>query len=122
MTEMATSLRVHSASNMKQILLGIIMYANNHKGEFPPDLPTMQKEQKLSFGTMADPLDPEQKLGFTYVPPPSTWHFGQKDDATFPILYEQFAGGHYVGYADGHVEWFATRADVEERFKKRQAR
>ena len=30
--------RRHSAENMKQILLGIIMYANNHKGEFPPDL------------------------------------------------------------------------------------
>jgi prepilin-type processing-associated H-X9-DG protein len=43
---------------------------------------------------------------------------GQKSDGELAILYEQFPGGHNVGYADGHVEWFATRDDVGRELKK----
>jgi prepilin-type processing-associated H-X9-DG protein len=107
--------RRHSAENVKQILLGVVMYANNHKGEFPPDLATTVKDQDMSPGVLIDPLDPEQKLGFIYVRPSTSWRDGMND---VPILYEQFAGGNNVGFADGHVEWYATRQQVEDLFKQ----
>jgi hypothetical protein len=108
--------RVHSASNMRQLLLGIIMDANNHKGEFPRDLASMIKNQDMVPDVLIDPLDPQQKLGFIYVPPPADWRSRGKDNVV-PILYEQFTEGHNVGFSDGHVEWFATRQQVEEQFK-----
>jgi prepilin-type processing-associated H-X9-DG protein len=107
--------RARSAGNIKQVLLGIVLYANNHKMEYPPDLATMEAEQKLSPGVLIDPLDPEQRLGFIYVRPSAPWRSGMGD---VPILYEEFAGGNNVGFADGHVEWFGTRQQVEELFKQ----
>jgi prepilin-type processing-associated H-X9-DG protein len=102
---------------MRQLLLGIIMDANNHKGEFPRDLPSMIKNQEMSPSVLIDPLDPQQKLGFIYVPPSADWRSRGKDNVV-PILYEQFPEGHNVGFSDGHVEWFATRQQVEEQFKQ----
>jgi len=107
--------RRHSAENMKQILLGIIMYANNHKGEFPPDLAITVKDQDMSPDVLIDPLDPEQKLGFIYVRPSTP---SRSTPADLPIVYEQFAGGNNVGFADGHVEWFGTRQQVEDLIKQ----
>jgi prepilin-type processing-associated H-X9-DG protein len=111
--------RVHSASNMRQLLLGIIMDANSHKGEFPRDLASMMKNQEMSPNVLIDPLDPQQKLGFVYVPPPADWRSKGKDNVV-PILYEEYPEGHNVGFSDGHVEWFATRQQVEELFKQRK--
>lgn len=107
--------RRNSAGSIKQIMLGIIMYANNHKGEYPPDLATTVKDQEMSSDVLIDPLDPEQKLGFIYIRPSTK---SGSTSADVPVLYEQFIGGNNVGFADGHVEWFATRQQVEDLFKQ----
>lgn len=118
MAQLSNSLQVQSANNMKQILLGTIMYANTRKGQFPPDLATMTKEQALAPSVFIDPLDPFQTQGYIYVPPPAGWRWGGKNEGELAVLYEQYPGGHNVGYADGHVEWFATREEVEKELKK----
>jgi prepilin-type processing-associated H-X9-DG protein len=94
------------------------MYANNHKGAYPPDLAAMVRDQQLAPDVMIDPVDPQRKLGFVYVPPPQTSRWDQKEAVSLPILHEQIGEGHNVGYADGHVEWFATREEVERLFKQ----
>ena len=107
---------------MKQILLAIIMDANNNKLQFVHGLAAVFKEQDLSPAVNIDPLDPGHKLGYLYVPPPAGWRWqtDAKDAQTLPILYEEFDGGLNVGFADGHIERLASRDAVLKLFGDRR--
>jgi prepilin-type processing-associated H-X9-DG protein len=47
--------RVKSASNLRQIGLAAMMYANDHQGQFPPDLATMVKKEDLTPSVFINP-------------------------------------------------------------------
>ncbi|HEY2586912.1 MAG TPA: H-X9-DG-CTERM domain-containing protein [Tepidisphaeraceae bacterium] len=47
--------RVKSASNLRQIGLGAMMYANENQGQFPADLATMVKKEDLGPSVFIDP-------------------------------------------------------------------
>ncbi len=114
--EMQASIGTLASSNMKQILLGAIMYANNNK-QFPPDIPALMKEQDLSPGVLKDPLHPGESVGYEYIKP-ADW---QKDADRTPVIYEKWNGGKLVGFADGHVEALESRAAVEKLIRTHQS-
>jgi prepilin-type processing-associated H-X9-DG protein len=114
--------RVRSASNLRQIGLGAIMYANNHNGKFPPDLGAMAQEQEMSAAVFVSPRTSHP------MPPPdvkspkdvAAWvkdnsdyaYVGAGKNATAPpdvvIAYEkpdEVTEGINILFADGHVEW-----------------
>jgi hypothetical protein len=120
-----TAKRVQCASNIRQILQGILLYANDHKGEYPPDLGTLLTDEPLTLDVFVCPLTK------TEIPPEirnapkaqqATWvnehsdyvYHGKgmnvrKAAAMTPVISERegaaTAVGENIGFGDGHVEW-----------------
>jgi hypothetical protein len=117
--DLGQAVRAHAASNMRQILQGFAMYANNHDGQAPSDLNVLIKDQNMSPEALVDPLNPEQKVGFIYVRPLGDW---QKHPQDLLVLYESSPNGNNVGYADGRVEWWPTHQQVLEQAKAAETR
>lgn len=117
--DLRQAVRIRSAANMRQILQGFAMYANNHQGQTAPDLNALIKDQNMSPHVLIDPLNPDQKVGFIYVQPTGDW---QKHAQDLLVLYESSPNGNHVGYADGHVAWEATHQQVEDQAKSARAR
>lgn len=116
--EVKMAVRRQSASNMKQILQGFWLYANNHNGQTPPDLNSLIKEFGIPPQVLTDPLNPNQKVGFIYIRPLGDW---QKSPESV-VLYEATPNGNNIGYADGHVEWWPTHEQVLEQAKAAEER
>jgi prepilin-type processing-associated H-X9-DG protein len=101
--------RVKSASNIKQLLLGTIMWANNKTKQgapFPDNLDQVLKDQDVSPQVLINPRHPELPVGYVYIKAPE----GEKAPGDRLVIYEkftQFGPGINVGFADGHVEWIA---------------
>ena len=112
--------RVKSASNLRQIGQAAMMYANENKGNFPPDLKTIYKQVDLTPSVFINPRSD------TAPPPPGTpdemaawvqehgdyvW-IGKGKNASSPadtvLAYEKLEDnpeGVNVLFADGHVEF-----------------
>lgn len=108
--------RIKSASNIKQLLLGTIMWANNKTKEgapFPDNFDQVLKDQDISPNVLINPRHPELPVGYVYIKAPE----GETAPADRLVIYEkftQFGPGINVGFADGHVEWIAD----ERQFNK----
>lgn len=125
--------RIICASNIRQILLAVMMYANDHNGQFPPspdallatediDAPAVLcPETSLSpapGATAADRAasmraDPAHYLSYIYL------GRGLTNDASTPlqiILYEPLSDhggdGINVGYSDGSVAWMNRKEAI----------
>jgi prepilin-type processing-associated H-X9-DG protein len=118
--------RVKSASDMRQIGQAIMLYANDNKGAYPPDLGTLVKTEQITPQTFVDPTSGT-------APPPANltgddavnWVNANSDyeytgagktssaDANTVILYEKSdngGDGKNVLFADGHVEFMTLDA------------
>jgi prepilin-type processing-associated H-X9-DG protein len=58
-----TANRVKCASNLRQIGQGILLYANDNKGQYPPDLATLYKSEDIQISAFICPS------GDTTIPP-----------------------------------------------------
>jgi hypothetical protein len=95
--------QVRSANNIRQLLMGSVMYANENKGQFPPDLKSMLKSADLPPDVLRNPATPDKDVAYTYVRPAK----GSAAGADVVVVYESFDAPPpvlYVGFADGHVE------------------
>jgi prepilin-type processing-associated H-X9-DG protein len=117
------ALRVQCASNMKQIGLGAIMYANNNGGRFPPDLATIFEDQDVLPRVFVcpqtatpPPAGPTTQAVAAQLKKPGISDYiyvgevlttSSPDDCV--VLYEPLSDnggdGMNVLFADGHVEW-----------------
>jgi prepilin-type processing-associated H-X9-DG protein len=119
-----TANRVKCASNERQIGQAILLYANENKGKYPPDLGTLIKTQDITVEVFTCPssdnvVPPDimkgtkdqqaawvnQNASYTYVG--QGMNFNAPADAV--VLYEhgdnhQEDGMNFL-YGDGHVEW-----------------
>ena len=125
------SLRLRCASNMKQIGLGAIMYANDKGGLFPPDLETIVEVEDVSPSVLMCPMDShdvptgsttrailsamrtKKLVSYIYVGKGLT--LKASDDTV--VLYEPLSDhgdeGMNVLFVDGHVEFLdASEAGV----------
>jgi prepilin-type processing-associated H-X9-DG protein len=110
------SARAVTSSNERQLLLGCVMYADQHHGEFPDSLEQAAKEANVAAEVLVNPLRPDQKPAYTYVKPAE----GTKSPPDRLVLYEtfdQFGSGVSVGFADGHVEWVGNEAAFQKLVK-----
>ncbi|MGB7160227.1 MAG: DUF4190 domain-containing protein [Tepidisphaeraceae bacterium] len=118
-----TANRVKCASNMKQIGQALLLYGNNNRGQYPPDLATLLNNSPLMIDTTVCPssndtpaagpaqLNAGGHLSYVYVS-------GQSTSSSFEaiLLYEPLTNhdndGINILFGDGHVE-FLRRTDAE---------
>lgn len=118
--------RLKCADNMREILLAILMYANEHNGQFPPSLDVLLVTEDINAETFVCPsssltwapgataadqaasmrADPAHYLSYIYL------GRGLSNDPGVPlqiVLYEPLSDhggdGINVGYSDGSVTW-----------------
>ena len=92
--------RAQSFSCLKQVGIALCMYAEDHDGEFPPDLATLADD-----GYVTDPrifVSPRGPYAFRYVKPPRDCAPG---DTVVAAELVPPGEGCSVLYADGHVLW-----------------
>jgi prepilin-type processing-associated H-X9-DG protein len=113
--------RPRCATNLREMGLAIIMYANQHGGNFPDDLQALYSDQDLASDTLFCPTTPPPlqsnattqqaiaainagRSSYIYVGKGLTVH--SPDDVV--VMYEPLSD-HTVGinvlFADAHVEW-----------------
>jgi len=119
------STRNMCSSNMRQILLAVVMYANDHDGQFPPSLDVLLTTEDIEASVFLCPqtnltpapgataadqaasmrADPGHYLSYIYL------GHGLSNDPSVPlqiVLYEplsEHGDGINVGYSDGFVTW-----------------
>jgi prepilin-type processing-associated H-X9-DG protein len=118
-----TANRVKSGSNLRQIGMGVMLYANENNGACPPDLGTILKTQDLNAGAFVAPQSgkpvppgtPDQLAGwvnqnadYVYLGKGKKMSDLRPDQ---PLAYEKFELGRGQGvnvlFGDGHVEWMS---------------
>jgi prepilin-type processing-associated H-X9-DG protein len=111
-------MRTQSMSNMRQILLGCVMYASDNKDQWPKDLSAAEKylggPAKLQQ-IMVNPSRPDAKPAYVYVQPAGDGPVA--NPASTLVLYEShtdFGPGVSVGFADGHVEFVRNRERFDQ--------
>jgi prepilin-type processing-associated H-X9-DG protein len=105
------SARVRSANNIRQLLLACIIYANDHKGEFPDTLEMAIQGAEAPPGVLVNPVEPSRRPGYVYVEPPSLKDLNNASGRL--VVYEAFDkwdAGVNVGFADGHAEFVRDEA------------
>ena len=136
---------VQGMSNMRQIGMGAIMYANDTKGELPPDLGSTLRyvQSPLAYvspahvGKMMVPATAKPEELAKWVNENTDYVYlgkGMGKMAAIPntaqtiLAYEKFElarnGGVNVLYVDGHVEWLPVplaKQRVDEQNKARAA-
>ena len=112
--------RVASATHIRQLLLGMQMYANEHKGEFPETLDQAAKRAEVPAVVLINPGRPAENPGYVYIKPPD----GVNAGSDRVVLYEKYKPtdeGINLGFADGHVE-FWPRQTAEKQIEAAKAR
>lgn len=112
--------RVKSASNMRQLLIGVAIYASEKNQALPNKLPDdiyqhIGGENGVPY-VWVSPTHPEANPPYIYIRAAEKMS-AIKEPSKVVILHENYtkwAGGVNVGFADGHVEWI----DNEAQFKK----
>jgi len=102
-----SAMRAKSMSNLRQLCLGVIMYAEEHKGELPDNLDQVIDPYVKDRTVLVNPLQPDRKVGYVYVKPAAKINLIKKpsEQAMLYEAYDQWpAEGLAVGFADGHVQ------------------
>ena len=118
-----TAVQVQSASQIRQLLVMVMMYCNMNKGSYPEAI----KDAKEFAGgdaqldrLMTNPQQPDRHPGYVYIKPPEGKTQKVQDIATRLMIYEAFdawPGEVNVGFADGHVEAIKDEAKFNELLK-----
>jgi prepilin-type processing-associated H-X9-DG protein len=94
----------NSMSNLRQIGLGLAMFADQHGGQLPPTVDELVPNL-ISDGRVL--LDPQSGEKFVYVGAGRTWQDGGGDNV---IAYSPIdRNGRNVLYSDGHVQWMSSQ-------------
>jgi prepilin-type processing-associated H-X9-DG protein len=112
--------RLQSGSNVRQLLLVCIMYANDHKGQFPAALEEETKKQDLPAQMLVNPEHPNRRPGYVYIRP-ADGITSPSDRMVIYGAFKQWSGGTNVGFADGHCEWINDQPTFEKYLKDAQA-
>ncbi|HZL37745.1 MAG TPA: H-X9-DG-CTERM domain-containing protein [Tepidisphaeraceae bacterium] len=108
--------RLMSMNNMRQLLLASLMYVDKHS-QWPDSLEQAAREATIDLNMLSDPDHPSTKPGYIYRKPLKPTVAG---DAKAVVLYENYDkwnGGINVGFADGHVEFWADEAGFKKLLK-----
>jgi len=105
--------RLVSASRIRQLLQGCMLYANDHKGAFPASLEDAAKAAEIPGEMLMNPEHPHRSPGYAYIRPAD----GTEARADRVVIYGAFktwSEGTNVGFGDGHVEWVSDEAAFDK--------
>ena len=114
--------RAQSASNLRQLALCVIMYANDNKGrlpeKFPADLAPYLGGDAALNAVLVNPSRPGKTPGYVFVVPEGAKQLTDvRKPAETIVLYEAYeawpAGGIATGFIDGHSEWIPDEASFK---------
>lgn len=119
--------RVVAASNIRQQIMGCLIYAQDNKNEWPASLQTLVDKGIIQPAGLANPDRPGDR-GFVYIRP-NPKDLENADWSSHIVVHESFdawpPAGIWVGFADGRVQmvtdqkWFQERlADAMKRSAK----
>ena len=93
-----------SMTNLKQIGLGMHIYANEHDGKFPPDIQTMVKAGTVAAQVLVSPLEPDKsrKCSYIYIKG-HTNKSNEQDVVAYERPENSDNSGICVLFLDGHV-------------------
>ncbi len=129
-----TANRVKCASNLRQIGQACLMYANEHKGKYPPDIAELVKTQDIGPEVFICPGTPEElpanlrgqsnAEGAKWVAQHSHYHYVAAGKTTAMALetivaYEDMSNheqGINILFADGRVEYMVAGPSLDELF------
>ena len=97
----ATSMR-----SIHDIVVACTTYASTHKGQWPPDLPTLVKAGLIDAKKLRSPYHPEEEIGYVYIQPT------RPAEGNVIVIYEKadpWLGGAGIGYADHSVRSVADQ-------------
>ena len=105
-----TANRIKSASNLRQIGQGLLLYSNENQNKYPPDLATLLRTEDMTPAVLDSPLGEAagQAAGWDYV---YLFHPGLNNTAGADVILAYDAAaweggeGTNVLYGDGHVSW-----------------
>ncbi len=106
--------RSQTLSNMTQILLTCLAYAQDHQGQWPESLQDLSK-YGLAKDTLINQRQPEREIGYVYLKP-STPILPQQ--VVLYEVYDSWGDGINVGFADGHVQFIEKESDFKNQLKK----
>ena len=100
-------LEAQSMNNMRQLLLGCVMYSNEHHDQWPDKLDDISSSVPNLNQLMDNPARPGVKPGYIYVKPSAA--AAQAPDQVI-VLYEPIDGKQFVavGYEDGHAQLYSA--------------
>lgn len=107
------AMQIHSASQMRQLLMAIQVFAGFNKGAAPDQLSQIEKYVGGPQGMnrmMRNPQRPQKNPGYIYVKQDAVKAAEASEKVQLYEAYDTWPGGINVGYADGHVEWIAEEA------------
>jgi len=113
-----TARRVSSMSNIRQLMMNCIMYADAHDGNYPKDLETAL--ENVTKQVLINPQHPERKPGYIYISPGNVKN-GKPDLMVIYESFDQWPGGVNAGFADGHVEWITDKDKFDDLLKTAKA-
>ncbi|NLX07152.1 MAG: DUF1559 domain-containing protein [Phycisphaerae bacterium] len=103
-----TARRSVSMSNLRQIGIAMMMYANDFEDQLPPDLEALVANRYVTKEVFSSPLKPEAFDGPSYVYT-GPRKLSEVPDVTHEILAHEnpayLSEGTNVLFADSHVEW-----------------
>jgi prepilin-type processing-associated H-X9-DG protein len=111
---------MQSMYNMRQALMGCILYANDHQDTLPESLDVLVKDKVVPESTVVNPRDPKKRQ-FEY----RRWvvKLSQFTNAAeSPIMWEVVDTDSErlaVGFVDGHVEVVRSKKELEETYLKK---
>jgi prepilin-type processing-associated H-X9-DG protein len=130
--ERGPATRVRSANNLRQIGQGIMLYANDHAGKYPPDLGTVHVDDDVELRVFISPASnksipvdvqvakPENRTAWINANTDYVYlgaNMKSTDPADMVLAYEkpnvQRGQGMNVLYNDGHVEWMTVPAAMQ---------
>lgn len=109
--------RAVTLSNLRQVGMGLLMYAMDHDGRFPPTLETLV-EANIVEAKVLRSLGPPGRP-FSYIAGQSADSTDARDVLAYELRPDEY--GASVLFADGHVEWLslpAARGAIRETYRK----
>ncbi|MCY2955363.1 MAG: DUF1579 family protein [Planctomycetota bacterium] len=107
-----------SQNNVKQLFIGVMMYANDHRGALPDTIEQLIGTYLKDDKVLRNPRQPDREKGYVWAKPAQKINQVRAPNQVI-VLYEAYdkwpGGGLVVGFMDGHVE---TVRD-EEAFKQK---
>jgi prepilin-type processing-associated H-X9-DG protein len=112
----ARAIRVNRLRRIGHILATAHAYANQHKGNFPPNLEALVGAKMIPASYLRFPLpatatQPAREVGLVYIQPPPLSQISRPSETV--VLYEAYdvwGDGINVGFADGHAMFIRGEA------------